>query len=193
MKASLYVLLSLLVAAAAVFAGSLFLPDTYAVSRSIIVKAKPEQVFAYLNNPTQWEHWNAWNKTYDPTMIRLYGGPLTGKGAYQEWNGDRIGQIKMRFTESLPPTQLQYSQQAKGDHFAWLGTFDLEAVEAGTKVSWVQQTQVADDMLNKYRGFLQKLKTEQETEESLLSLKHIFEPAASTSDKSLTANRKGRN
>ncbi len=193
MKAPLFVLMSLLVAAAAVFAGSLLLPDTYEVSRAIVVQAKPEKVFPYLNNPTEWEKWNAWNKTYDPTMIRLYGGPLSGQGAYQEWNGDRIGQVKMRFTESNPPAQLYYTQQTKGEEFESVGIFSLEAVEDGTKIVWLQKSRVADDIFNKYRGFFLKLKMEQETEQSLVSLKGIFEPTQEATNKALTANRKGRN
>jgi uncharacterized protein YndB with AHSA1/START domain len=193
MKAPLFVLMSLLVAATAVFAGSLLLPYTYEVSRSIVVHAKPEQVFPYLNNPTEWEKWNAWNKTYDPTMIRLYGGPLTGRGAYQEWNGDRIGQVKMRFTDSNPPAQLYYTQQTKGEEFEGMGIFSLEPVEGGTKVVWQQKNRVADDLYHKYRGFFLKLKTEQEAEQSLLSLKSIFEPTPNATGKALTANRKGRN
>lgn len=193
MKALLFVLMSLLVAAAAVFAGSLLLPDTYEVSRAIVVQAKPDQVFPYLNNPTQWEKWSTWNKSYDPSMIRLYGGPLSGKGAYQEWNGDRIGQVKMRFTESNPPAQLYYTQQTKGEHFESLGIFSLEVVEEGTKVVWLQKNRVADDLYNKYKGFFLKLKTEQETEQSLLALKSIFEPTPATTGNALSANRKGRN
>jgi uncharacterized protein YndB with AHSA1/START domain len=117
MKASFIVLVSLLVAATAVYFGSFLLPDSYEVSKSIVVKAKPEQVFPYLNNPTQWEKWNAWNREYDPTMIRLYGGPMTGKGASQQWNGDKVGMVQMHFTESTPPSQLYYKQQTKGELF----------------------------------------------------------------------------
>ncbi|SIQ95534.1 SRPBCC family protein [Pontibacter lucknowensis] len=192
MKAPLFVLVSLLVASAAVYLGSFLLPDSYEVRRSIVVNARPEQVFTYLNNPTEWEKWNAWNKVYDPTMIRLYGGPLTGKGAYQEWNGDKVGMVKVHFTDSTPPTELYYKQLTKGEDFETIGIFSLEPLEEGTRVVWQQRSKVADDPYNKYRGFFKKLKTEQETEQSLLSLKALFDPVAKAESKAQIANRKGR-
>lgn len=192
MKTPLIVLVSLLVASAAVYFGSFLVPDAYEVRRSIVVNAKPEQVFPYLNNPTEWEKWNAWNKTYDPTMIRLYGGPLTGKGAYQEWNGDKVGMVKVHFIESTPPIQLYYKQLIKGEEFETIGIFSLEPLEDGTLVVWHQKARVADDLYNRYRGFFIKMKTEAETEQSLLSLKELFEPTAKANKKSLAASRKGR-
>ncbi|MBF8962431.1 SRPBCC family protein [Pontibacter sp. FD36] len=192
MKAPLIVLVSLLIASAAVYLGSFLLPDSYEVRRSIVVNARPEQVFTYLNNPTEWEKWNAWNKAYDPTMIRLYGGPLTGKGAYQEWNGDKVGMVKVHFTDSTPPTELYYKQLTKGEDFETIGIFSLEPLEEGTRVVWQQRSKVAGDPYNKYRGFFKKLKTEQETEQSLLSLKALFDPVAKAESKAQLANRKGR-
>jgi uncharacterized protein YndB with AHSA1/START domain len=177
MKASFIVLVSLLIAATAVYFGSFLVPDSYEVSRSIVVKAKPDQVFSLLNNPTQWEKWNVWNKDYDPTMIRLYGGPMAGKGASQQWNGDKVGMVQMHFTESTPPSQLYYKQQTKGEPFETIGIFSLEPVEDGTKVVWHQKARFTDEPYDRYRGFIKKLKTEQETEQSLLALQGLFEPA----------------
>lgn len=192
MKASYIVLVSLLVASAAVYFGSFLLPDSYEVRRTIVVSAKPEQVFPYLNNPTKWEEWNAWNKDYDPTMIRLYGGPITGKGAHQEWIGDRVGMVKVHFTESTPPNQLYYKQLTKGEAFETIGIFSLEPTEGGTRVVWQQRTQVVDDPFNKYKGFFNKLKTEQETEQGLLFLKTIFDPVEEEGSTSTIAKEKGR-
>ncbi|GGG30769.1 SRPBCC family protein [Pontibacter amylolyticus] len=192
MKASLIMLVSLLVASAAVVFGSFLLPDSYEVRRSILINAKPEQVFTYLNNPTKWEEWNAWNKEYDPTMIRLYGGPITGKGAHQEWIGDRVGTVKVHFTESTPPNELYYKQLTKGEEFETIGIFSLEPQEDGTRVVWLQKARVADDLYNKYKGFFRKLKSEAETEQSLLTLKTLLDPAAKEDSEAQIANRKGR-
>lgn len=175
MKASLIVLVSLLVAACAGFYGSYLLPDSYEVSRSIVIDAKAEQVFPYLNNPTQWEQWNAWNKAYDPTMIRLYGGPMAGTGASQQWNGDKLGQVQMHFTESTPPSQLYYKQQTKGELYETVGIFSLEPVTEGTRVVWHQKARIEDTPLERYKGFFRKMRVEQETEQSLLALKGLFE------------------
>ncbi|MDO6391387.1 SRPBCC family protein [Pontibacter sp. BT731] len=192
MKASLIMLVSLLVASAAVVLGSFLLPDSYEVRRSLVINAKPEQVFPYLNNPTKWEEWNSWNKDYDPTMIRLYGGPLSGKGAHQEWNGDRVGTVKILFTESTAPSELYYKQQTKGEEFETIGIFSLEPLEDGTRVVWHQKSRVADDLYNRYRGFFKKIKTETEAEQSLLSLKELLDPTDKSESKAQIADRKGR-
>lgn len=178
MKASLIVLISLLLAVGAAFLGSFLLPDSYEVSRSITIDARPEQVFPYLNNPTEWEKWNAWNKSYDPSMIRLYGGPMSGKGAYQQWNGDKVGMVQMRFTESTPPSQLYYTQQTKGEPYETIGIFSLEPIAEGTRVVWQQKSRIPDTPLARYKGFFKKLKVEQETEQSLMSLQALFQKPA---------------
>ncbi|MBD1396187.1 SRPBCC family protein [Pontibacter sp. JH31] len=175
MKASLYVLVSLLMAATAVYFGSYLLPVSYEVSRSVTVQAKAEQVYPLISNPTEWERWNAWNKSYDPSMIRLYGGPMAGKGASQEWHGDRVGTVRMQFTESTPPSLLNYKLYTKGTAHITNGVFSLEPVTEGTRIVWQQETTLDDSTLGRYKGFFKKLKTEQETEQSLLALKSLVE------------------
>lgn len=174
MKALLFVLVSLLVAAAAVYLGSFLLPASFEVSRSITVDAKAEQVFPYINNPTEWEKWNAWNKAYDPSMIRLYGGPMSGQGASQEWNGDKVGMVRMQFTESTPPSQLYYKQQTKGELHETIGIFSLEPAGEGTRVVWLQKSNLDNSTLGKYKGLFKKLKVEQEAEQGLMALKALF-------------------
>jgi uncharacterized protein YndB with AHSA1/START domain len=174
MKPFVVAIMSLLVAVAAAYAGSFLLPEACQVYRAVVVDATPEQVFPYLNNPTEWEKWNAWNEEYDPTMIRLYGGPMAGKGAYQQWNGDKVGHVQMHFTESVPPSQLYYRQQTKGETHETIGIFSLEKVPDGTRVVWQQRTELDDTALARYIGFLKKLRIEEEAEQSLLALKTLF-------------------
>ncbi|WP_018477901.1 SRPBCC family protein [Pontibacter roseus] len=180
MKALIILIVSLLVTVAAVYSGSFLLPVSSEVTKSVVVQAPAEKVFPYLNNPTQWEKWNAWNKTYDPTMIRLYGGPMTGKGAYQQWNGDKLGMVQMHFTESTPPSQLYYKQQVKGEPYETIGVFSLQPMADSTRVVWQQKTSLEDNPMAKYKGFFRKLQTENETEQSLSSLKSLFEAQSST-------------
>jgi uncharacterized protein YndB with AHSA1/START domain len=175
MKALIIGLMALLVVVAAGYAGSFLLPDACEVSKSVVVKAAPEQVFPYLENPTQWEKWNVWNKDYDPTMIRLYGGPMAGKGAYQQWNGDKLGAVQMYFTESTPPSLLLYKQQIKNASYETLGSFSLEPAADSTRVIWQQKTQLEDNPISRYIGFFKQQKLEQEAEQSLQALKTLME------------------
>ncbi|MHC2992130.1 hypothetical protein OB13_11235 [Pontibacter sp. HJ8] len=175
MKALIIGLMSLLVVMAAGYAGSFLLPDACEVTKTVVVEGAPEQVFPYLENPTQWEKWNVWNKDYDPTMIRLYGGPMAGKGAYQQWHGDRLGAVLMHFTESTPPSLLLYKQQIKNEPYETLGTFRLEPAADSTRVIWQQKTRLPENPIARYIGFFKKHTLEQEAEESLQALKSLME------------------
>lgn len=175
MKALIIGLMSLLVVVAAVYSGSYLLPASCEVTRYVVVAATPEQVFPYIDNPTHWEKWNAWNKDYDPTMIRMYGGPMAGKGAYQQWNGDKLGDVQMHFTESTPPLILHYKQVTKGEPHETQGTFKLEPVRAGTKVVWQHKTALEDNAIARYRGYFKQKRLTQEAEQSLHALKIFVE------------------
>lgn len=174
MKLLLKISIALIVLAVGLAGFSYTLPKEAVVKQSIIIKASPEKVFQYLNNPADWKRWNAWNKAYDPTLIYMYGGPLTGKGARQSWNGDKTGNWQMIFTESVAPDSLTYQIKQDGAPFVTNGGFYLEETAAGTSLTWYQRMPIVDNPIALYKGAWQKNETEQQIQLGLTNLQTLI-------------------
>ncbi|WP_073851198.1 SRPBCC family protein [Pontibacter flavimaris] len=174
MKLLRIVLLALPVSAAVLLGASHFLPAEIDVQQAVFLQQPPEEVYPYLNNPTEWQRWSVLNKQHDPSMIHLYGGPLQGKGARLQWSGDRIGDGQLLFTESIQPGTIAYRQSQPGDTSAILGIFTLQAHKGGTQVVWRQQTALRQTPLAKLQGVLQKYKMRTEAEKGLQGLQKLL-------------------
>jgi uncharacterized protein YndB with AHSA1/START domain len=82
------------------------LPDTFAVQRSISIKAPPEKIFPLINELKTMNEWNPFAKQ-DPTIKITYSGPASGKGAAHAWDSDgQAGQGRLKITDSVPPSQV---------------------------------------------------------------------------------------
>lgn len=77
-------------------------PDRFVVTRSAIVDAAPDKVFAAINNLRKWDAWSPWAKL-DPNATASFDGPAAGPGAAFEWSGDKsVGAGRMTIIDSLP-------------------------------------------------------------------------------------------
>lgn len=185
MRSLKIVVLALLLLGVVLLGASFQLPLQHEVEQSIVLEAKPEKIYPYLENPTLWEKWNVINSTADPSMIRLYSGPMVGAGARMQWSGDRVGKGEVVFLESISPKQLSY-KQLNGDNTAILnGSISLEVAEKGTKVTWTLNCPVKDEPLERWLGVWNKYKKHEELEQGLLRLKNLFE-------EDLTKHKAGR-
>ena len=168
----LKVVLSCLVAfVAAVFGLSYLLPAQVQLEQSLMLNATPEQVYSLLNNPMEWEKWSPVNKTADPTMIRLFGGPMTGVGAKMKWSGDDVGNGELELTESTASASVAYKEHMTDDATTLEGRFVLTAVEGGTAVYWTQKAHLEDKPLARLKGLWLKYKKKNELEKGLQGLK----------------------
>ncbi|WP_266205600.1 SRPBCC family protein [Pontibacter kalidii] len=174
MKLFRIVLIALPVSAALIIGASHFLPSEIVVQQSVFLQQAPEEVYPYLNNPTEWQNWSVLNKAHDPSMIHLYGGPVQGKGARLQWSGDRVGDGQLIFTESIQPTTIAYRQSQPDDTAAILGVFTLQAHNGGTQLVWQQQTTLRQNPMAKLLGVLQKYRMQQEAERGLQGLQKLL-------------------
>ncbi|HKS64449.1 MAG TPA: SRPBCC family protein [Xanthobacteraceae bacterium] len=92
--------LVLLAAAAAVVVW--LQPDDYRLTRSTVIAAPAETVFAKVNDLRRWDDWSPWAKL-DPSAKITFEGPQAGVGASFKWDGnDKVGAGTMTITESKP-------------------------------------------------------------------------------------------
>jgi len=130
-------LLVLLVAIVALLGYAWTRPDTYTVTRSAVVPAPPERVFALIDDFHHWAEWSPWQKL-DPAMRATYSGPASGVGAVYAWEGNKqVGKGRMEITESMPPRKVGIKLDFI-EPFASNNTTDLTlaAEGTGTRVTW---------------------------------------------------------
>lgn len=111
--------------------------DTFRVERSIVVKAPPEKIFAYLNDFHSWTAWSPYEKL-DPAMKHTFGGPASGQGSSYAWEGrGKAGAGRMEIMQSSPASkvsiQLDFSKPFKGHNTA---EFTLLPQGQATQVTW---------------------------------------------------------
>jgi uncharacterized protein YndB with AHSA1/START domain len=112
-------------------------PSTFYVQRSADIKAKPEKIFALINDFHNWDSWSP-NDMADSTIKRTYTGPASGQGAISDWDSSgRAGKGHMEIMESVPPTKISvmvdFAKPIKAHN---LNEFTLEPAGDSTRVTW---------------------------------------------------------
>ena len=67
-------------------------PDTFAVQRSVNIKASPEKIFPLISNLRAFNTWEPFSKK-DPGTKIVHSGPESGKGAKYEWGRQRPSRL----------------------------------------------------------------------------------------------------
>jgi len=77
-------------------------PDSFRIERSATIRAKPEKIFALVNDFHRWTEWSPW-ENIDPALKRTYEGAAAGKGAAYSWEGNKnVGSGRMEITDTAP-------------------------------------------------------------------------------------------
>ncbi len=104
MVETILIIVALLVVAVLIYAATK--PNTFRLQRSIVINALPEQVFPLINDFHRWSDWSPWEKK-DVTMKKSHRGPVEGKGAVLEWEGNKdVGTGRMEVLESVPSSKI---------------------------------------------------------------------------------------
>jgi uncharacterized protein YndB with AHSA1/START domain len=83
-------------------------PATYHVERSLSMAARPDAVFAVLNDMHRFHEWSPWQKL-DPAMKVTFDGPPTGVGSSLFWTGNKdVGEGRMTITEATAPGSMTW-------------------------------------------------------------------------------------
>jgi effector-binding domain-containing protein len=104
----------------------------FQVSKSIIINAPAEKVFAILNNFSQWRAWSPWLIQDPEAKVNL----IEGNKAYF-WEGPRSGTGSMKIVKEAVNKSIDYKLEflkpwkSKADV-----RFDVFTIDNGTKVTW---------------------------------------------------------
>ena len=150
---------------------SQLLPSTYHAERSIVIAAKPEVIFPWLNHLKKWPEWSAWTTAKDPTLVYAYEGPEEGVGAISKWDAKKLGAGSMKLTESDPAKGLKFDLNFEHGKYLSTGTLAFEAGDAGTKVTWSMDGKVSRNPLDRFFSLLMDKFIGPDFEEGLANLK----------------------
>lgn len=112
-------------------------PDTFAVSRSAVIAAPPETLFAIITDFRRWPEWSPWQH-HDPNMKQTLSGSPSGVGAVSEWSGNsKVGAGRTEITDVTSPThvamRLDMLRPMKASNRV---DYTLERSGGGTLVTW---------------------------------------------------------
>lgn len=80
-------------------------PDTFRVERATTIKAPPEKIYPLINDLHQFNTWNPYERK-DPSIMGVYSGPASGKGAAYAWESKQVGTGSMEITDTAPPSRV---------------------------------------------------------------------------------------
>lgn len=112
-------------------------PNTFHVERKVVIKAAPEKIFPWLENPQKTTEWSPWEKK-DPAMKKTFSGPAKGVGAAYAWDGNKeIGAGRIELTEVVAPKKvvmnLDFIRPMEGHSVA---AYEVAPVAGGSEVTW---------------------------------------------------------
>lgn len=152
MKLLKWLLGTALVLGVVLVGGSLLLPATTHVERSITIDRPPAEVFATLNS---FEHFNQWSPWFqlDPDAEYVYSGPASGVGARMSWVGSAaVGSGGQEILESVPPARIVNALDF-GNSKAKAG-YALLPDGNGTHLVWSLDSEHGFNPLNRWFGAL---------------------------------------
>jgi len=175
MKILKKILLVLLALIALLLVIAVFLPSKYHVQRRIVIQARPDAIFPWVNNPRKWPDWTAWTKDRDPSLTFSYEGPEEGSGAISKWDGKKTGNGMMTITESDPKMGVKYDLSFEHGKYKSAGGLTFEAEGDSTNVTWADDGELGSNPIGRYFGLAMDHMIGPDFEQGLKKLKQKVE------------------
>lgn len=121
--------------AAGLVGGGMMLSPAFTVTRSVLVNAPPDKVYAFVADPRGWKQWSAWNQR-DPAMAITFSGPASGTGAAWSWQSKTEGDGKMTLTSVEPGRRVAFDLDLAGFDATSRGELQFTPEGGGTRVTW---------------------------------------------------------
>lgn len=167
LKKFLFFLLIICVLASAI---AFFLPDSYKVERSTVIRAPEEKVFQTVNDLRNWDNWSPW-KEMDPTIKITLSESTAGIGAQQTWTSETSGTGSLKITHSEPNKLVNYDLNIEEWGSVSKGTFVLENVSEGVKLIWMDEGDLGMNPINRYIGLMMDSWMGKDFEKGLANIK----------------------
>ena len=154
---------------------SQFMPGSYHVERSVVVAAKPEAIFPWINELKKWQEWSPWTATKDPTVVYAYEGPESGVGAISKWDSKKWGDGRMQITEADPQKGVKFDLSFNKGKNVCTANFIFAPSGQDTKVTWAMDGTVSRNPIERLMTVLMEKFVGPDFEEGLKALKKRVE------------------
>ena len=171
------ILIALIIVVVALVGIGLFLPGEFDVSRTIVIKGKPADIYPHIAKLEDWQKWTVWNprtKGYEE-MVTKYSGEESGVGAKSEWSDPASGNGKMEITKADKPDRVEWKLEFEGMTPAD-GYCTLKLVERDrTRVEFGMKGDMGSNPVSKYFALMMDSMMGAEFDENLKNLKDMVE------------------
>ncbi|MFN0254648.1 SRPBCC family protein [Pedobacter ureilyticus] len=121
---------------AIILIGSLFLPNTYSVSRSTSIAASDTTVYKNIADFNSFKQWNPWYKM-EPSAKTTISGTPEQAGHLYEWVGKETGSGQMKITSVKPQEEVKIELKFIKPFESLANTqFNVAREGDSTKVTW---------------------------------------------------------
>jgi hypothetical protein len=162
------------------FVGGLFIPDAWQVSRSKLISAPTDTIYAQMATLKNWPVWSPWTTERDPTMVFSYAGPETGVGAKQLWTSAKMGTGHLEIKEADATKGISYELFIDmGNMQSTIkGSIAFAPAATGTTVTWTDEGNSEGSLVKRWMSLMVTKMLGKDLEEALEGLKRVSERQA---------------
>lgn len=151
-----------------------FLLAEFNVEQSIEIKARPENIHAYVSDLKQWPKWSPW-KEKDAKVVIHYGNVTKGVGASQWWQG-KGGKGRIHITVSSPRNGIAYDLFFSNAKTPSISAIEYKEIDADlTRVTWRIHGEIERPVFGGYIAVMVRFMTRARYQKGLARLKTLVE------------------
>jgi Polyketide cyclase / dehydrase and lipid transport len=162
--------------AALLLVGGALLSPKFTVTRSELIQASADQIYALIADPRSWKEWSAWNRR-DPAMAIEYSGPASGVGAKWSWKSQTQGDGSMTFTAAEPARRVAFDLHFADFDSTSRGELRLAPEGTAIRVTWTMHGDLGSNWLLRWMTLLMDRMVGADFSEGLANLKTLAERA----------------
>jgi len=161
---------------------SICLPSRIHIQRDIVIHAPAEDTYRQISELRNWSNWLPWHLN-EPEMEVTYSGPPGGAGAQYRWvsksSEEKAGAVTIVAAE--PHKRIVTNLELRENDVA-SGTFTLEPIPEGTKLTWYLDKYTGRNLISKFGGLLVNSTVGEDFEKGLENLKKEVESRQALSE-----------
>lgn len=151
-----------------------FLPRQYRVERSIVIKARADQVFPQFADLRAWKNWGAWQER-DPGMKLTYSEKSSGLGAWSAWESKSEGNGRMTITGVEAGVRIGYRLEFPDMGTSSTGAMELQPADGGVRLVWIDAGDLGMNPIFRWIGLFLDRMIGRDFERGLAKLKSLVE------------------
>lgn len=157
--------------------GGLLLPSEWKVSRSLVIEAPVDAIYAQVSNLRNWQNWSPWTKEKDPTQEYAYEGPESGVGAKWLWTSQNMGTGWLEIQKADPAQGIAYELFIDmGNMQSTIhGDMVFQIADGKVEITWSDSGSSGNNLLKRWMSLLMDGMLGGELEQGLAKLKMIVE------------------